>query len=413
MTPFATPMQGAGGVGGLLMVQDGGQTYLPMYDALGNVHGMIKAVDGTIAAAYEYDAFGNTLRESGPYAASNPFRYSTKYTDIESGLVYYGHRFYSPSLGRFINKDPIEEQGGLNLYAFCGNNGVNRWDYLGNIFISPESTPAAAARRYLADPENMEYVGASFSDGIVNTGIYSGIGVRGIAQQALDNMALSGGSSKTPSVRIVPNEAYDPLPSNLAPNSGVANGAVGVGGVLVEAGLVRDGYNALVSQLQATGQFDPARDAIRAQMNSPGNSTAVSRSMGDLYRWEQAAAGVTKSNANPAATSAAMNSAGAIAKYGGGALVVVGVGASVVTVTTASDPYRAGAQQSAGIIVGYGGASGGAAVGAAIGTAIFPGLGTGIGALAGAVIGGVGGGFAGQRMGGGAYDAIYGPPPKR
>jgi hypothetical protein len=34
-------------------------------------------------------------------------------------------------LGRFINKDPIEEQGGLNLYGFCRNNGVNRWDYLG------------------------------------------------------------------------------------------------------------------------------------------------------------------------------------------------------------------------------------------------------------------------------------------
>jgi RHS repeat-associated protein len=52
----------------------------------------------------------------------------------ETGLVYYGHRYYSPSLGRFVNRDPIEEQGGLNLYGFCGNNAVNRWDYLGNGF---------------------------------------------------------------------------------------------------------------------------------------------------------------------------------------------------------------------------------------------------------------------------------------
>jgi len=43
----------------------------------------------------------------------------------------YGLRYYSPTRGRFINKEPIEEKGGLNLYAFCGNNGVNRWDYLG------------------------------------------------------------------------------------------------------------------------------------------------------------------------------------------------------------------------------------------------------------------------------------------
>jgi RHS repeat-associated protein len=43
-----------------------------------------------------------------------------------------GHRYYSPYLGRFINRDPIEENGGLNLYGFCGNNGVNRFDVLGN-----------------------------------------------------------------------------------------------------------------------------------------------------------------------------------------------------------------------------------------------------------------------------------------
>ncbi len=46
-------------------------------------------------------------------------------------VVYYGHRYYSPSLGRFINRDPIEEQGGINLYSFVGNNPVNAWDYLG------------------------------------------------------------------------------------------------------------------------------------------------------------------------------------------------------------------------------------------------------------------------------------------
>jgi RHS repeat-associated protein len=135
-------LQGAGCVGGLLMTSDGGHNYLPVHDAMGNVHGLITATSvtlsgnayaaGDMVAAYEYDAFGQNIRESGDYAAYNPFRYSTKYTDIETGLVYFGHRFYSPSLGRFINKDPIEEQGGLNLYGFCANNGVNHWDYLGN-----------------------------------------------------------------------------------------------------------------------------------------------------------------------------------------------------------------------------------------------------------------------------------------
>jgi len=126
-------LQGAGGVGGLLVSYDlnTGLLLNPVYDGNGNVVAMLNRADGSIAAAYEYDAFGNTIRESGPYAAENPFRFSTKFTDLEFGLVYYGQRCYHPSLGRFINRDPIEESGGLNLYSFCRNNGVNRWDYLG------------------------------------------------------------------------------------------------------------------------------------------------------------------------------------------------------------------------------------------------------------------------------------------
>ncbi len=125
--------QGAGGVGGLLAAFDStvGEWCAPVYDGMGNIHAMLKSSNGSITAAFEYDAFGRTLRESETNAGNFPFRYSTKYTDIETSLVYYGLRYYCPSLGRFINKDPIEEKGGLNLYAFCANNGVNKWDVLG------------------------------------------------------------------------------------------------------------------------------------------------------------------------------------------------------------------------------------------------------------------------------------------
>ena len=77
--------------------------------------------------------FGEQLRADAPdsVVADQPFRFSTKYTDSETGLVYYGQRYYDAGKGRFVGRDPIEEQGGLNLYGFCGNNGVNRWDYLG------------------------------------------------------------------------------------------------------------------------------------------------------------------------------------------------------------------------------------------------------------------------------------------
>jgi RHS repeat-associated protein len=47
-----------------------------------------------------------------------------------------GQRYYDPSKGRFVGRDPIEEKGGLHLYGFCGNDGVNRWDLLGNSWLN-------------------------------------------------------------------------------------------------------------------------------------------------------------------------------------------------------------------------------------------------------------------------------------
>jgi len=133
---IAGSLAATGGVGALVQisVHNGGTVsdYYPTSDANGNVSALVKS-DGTLAAAYEYDPFGQLVRvkEFDSAIAGNPFRFSSKFTDVESGLVYYGHRYYSPSLGRFINRDPIGEQGGINLYAFVGNDPVNSIDVLG------------------------------------------------------------------------------------------------------------------------------------------------------------------------------------------------------------------------------------------------------------------------------------------
>lgn len=123
--------QTAGGTGGLLMIQTGSQSYFPVYDAIGNVHGLVKASSGTLEGVYEYDAYGQSIRLSGSAALLNPFRYATKYTDDETKLVNFGRRYYFPSQGRFIGRDPLNENGGVHLYAFCVNNAVNRYDLLG------------------------------------------------------------------------------------------------------------------------------------------------------------------------------------------------------------------------------------------------------------------------------------------
>jgi RHS repeat-associated protein len=62
---------------------------------------------------------------------SNPFRFSTKYQDEETGLLYYGYRYYQPVTGRWLSRDPMEGDGGLNLYGVVGNNGINLTDPFG------------------------------------------------------------------------------------------------------------------------------------------------------------------------------------------------------------------------------------------------------------------------------------------
>ena len=134
----------SGGIGALLQVTNyasGAPTtsYDAAYDGNGNLSALVNASTGAIAAIYEYDGFGNPTRQESfdSAVADHPFRFSTKYTDSETGMSYYGRRYYSSTLGRFINQDPIEEQGGINLYAFCANNGINAWDYLG---MDPDPT---------------------------------------------------------------------------------------------------------------------------------------------------------------------------------------------------------------------------------------------------------------------------------
>jgi RHS repeat-associated protein len=158
---------GAGGVGGLLAMHcyspNNGTyqaTLYPTYDGNGNVTSlvlgevissvstaMMPGIPGTpysqvgqVVARYDYGPFGEVLTASSiiqidgvPIAEFNPFRFSTKFHDDDTGLVYYGYRYYSPELGRWLNRDPIGENGGVNLYAMVGNNAVGRWDKLGLI----------------------------------------------------------------------------------------------------------------------------------------------------------------------------------------------------------------------------------------------------------------------------------------
>jgi RHS repeat-associated protein len=138
--------QGAGGIGGLLAVNAGttgtlgantNGTHFVAYDGNGNVAALVDAgnqtddTGGTISAQYEYGPSGELICSTGPMAKDNPFRFSTKYQNDETDLLYYGYRYYQPSTGRWLSRDPIAEGGGANLYECDGNNAIKNTDSLG------------------------------------------------------------------------------------------------------------------------------------------------------------------------------------------------------------------------------------------------------------------------------------------
>jgi len=104
------------------MVKDG-VTYRFVRDFMGSVRLVVNAATGDIAQRLNYDSFGNVLLDTNP--GFQPFGFKSGLYDPDTGLVHFGARWYDPETGRWIAKDPILLAGGLNLYAFCGNDPVN------------------------------------------------------------------------------------------------------------------------------------------------------------------------------------------------------------------------------------------------------------------------------------------------
>ena len=161
-------LDGAGGIGGLLYIRKNGcDVYVPLYDGHGNVMQYIDK-QGTVMASYAYDAFGNTIRKSGVKADELKMRFSTKYSDDESGLYYFGRRFYSPRLARWLTRDPIEEDGGLNLYVFCGNNSLLYYDKDGCAYFAKRRLSALPWRIEARDIPSGFPILTSLGDGLAD-----------------------------------------------------------------------------------------------------------------------------------------------------------------------------------------------------------------------------------------------------
>ena len=116
-------------------------TYYYLYNVQSDVIGMV-AEDMSPVVTYEYDAWGKLLSVSGEKKDTvgklNPFRYRGYVYEEESGLYYVTSRYYDPEVGRFLNADGYVSTGqglfGNNMFGYCENNPVNRFDPTGHFW---------------------------------------------------------------------------------------------------------------------------------------------------------------------------------------------------------------------------------------------------------------------------------------
>ena len=159
------------GIDNLLAIHIGGETYYPLTDVQGTVWGYVDA-NNNIVARYEYDAWGNILSSTSsiPALARNRYRFQGREWSAAMGLTNFRARWYDAETGRWLSKDPIGLNGGLNLYAFCGNDPVGKIDPLGTITPLIGAIVGAAiggVSGYLSSGGNLLNAGAGAVGGLV------------------------------------------------------------------------------------------------------------------------------------------------------------------------------------------------------------------------------------------------------
>lgn len=111
-------------IGATLAMEINGKTYLSIPDLCGNIAALLP-FRGDSAELTHYSAFGEEIGSK-----ISPWRFSSKRTE-ETGLVYFGRRYYLPSLGRWLTPDPLGFHDSMNLYAYVHNNPLNHFDEYG------------------------------------------------------------------------------------------------------------------------------------------------------------------------------------------------------------------------------------------------------------------------------------------
>jgi RHS repeat-associated protein len=123
----------------------GGATSYYEADGLGTITSLSNGA-GALANTYSYDSYGRLTASTG--TLTNPFQFTGREFDQETGSYYYRARYFDQNSGRFMSEDPIKFGGGINFYAYVHNNPTNLNDPFGlcdnnncRVFISCGPTP--------------------------------------------------------------------------------------------------------------------------------------------------------------------------------------------------------------------------------------------------------------------------------
>jgi len=91
-------------------------------DGLGSITSLSSGA-GALVQTYTFDSFGKQTASSG--SLTNPFQYTARESDPETGLYYYRARYYDPQIGSFVSEDSLRFRGGPNFYKYSRNNPSN------------------------------------------------------------------------------------------------------------------------------------------------------------------------------------------------------------------------------------------------------------------------------------------------
>jgi RHS repeat-associated protein/uncharacterized delta-60 repeat protein len=270
-----------------------------MTDHQGSVRKVLDQ-NGNSARNLDYNEFGIITTDTGS-GASTRHKYTCQIHDAETGLDYYGARFYDASLGKFINQDPARE--GNNYYSYVGNNPLNMTDPTGlNAFSSgggsvASQTPSAA---FSLGP-NQTWGGAVLDPVVVGGGLWGSSQTSWgnfVARYDFNNLfstgVTAGGGPGSPGLKASGALGTDYIPAsrNWFGASGQAVDGAGkartlfyidvneYGGPVVENAQVRSSYAGEVARGNIAPNRFRAWEAI--QEVSPRNDTAAGTRLGKL-----------------------------------------------------------------------------------------------------------------------------------